>query len=219
MSKKNRTSTELQNSIDDDFIFRRNELRICKDIVEKNKSTVEGKVYAKNLIVTLYAHWEGFIKYSSECYLQYLSHQNLKYRELDYGLLAISHLQKMKEFIESNVALKVLALKEIFSTLDNKANIPYNYAVATYSKLNTETLQEICLIIGIDENKYGLKKGIIDEKLVRVRNEIAHGELKPISLEAIIETYDLVFPIMEEFKNDIQNNVVTVKYKVARNAN
>ncbi|HEV8080763.1 MAG TPA: MAE_28990/MAE_18760 family HEPN-like nuclease [Chitinophagaceae bacterium] len=214
MSKKNRSFFELQNNIDSDFILRRDELQTIKDLVDNNLKKAEGKVYAKNLIVFLYAHWEGFIKYSSECYLQFISHQNLKYKDLKYGLLAISHLQKLNDYIESNVALKIIALEELFSCMNQRAEIPYNYAIATYSKLNSETLQEICMIIGLDADKYSLKKGIIDEKLVRVRNEIAHGEVKPISPEDSIETYDLVFPIMEEFKNDIENSVSLMKYNI-----
>jgi hypothetical protein len=214
MSKKNRSSFELQTNIDDNFILRREELKTMKDLVDNNLKKPEGKTFAKNLIVFLYAHWEGFIKYSSECYLQFISHQNLKYKDLQYGLLAISHLQKMSEYLESNVALKVIALEELLSCMDEKAEIPYDYTIVTYSKLNSDTLQEICLIIGLDPNKYSLKKGIIDEKLVRVRNEIAHGELRPISPEDSIETYDLVFPIMEEFKNDIQNSVSLMKYNI-----
>ncbi|MBS1551663.1 MAG: hypothetical protein JST15_06315 [Bacteroidetes bacterium] len=218
MSKKNRNISELQNSIDTDFILRRSELNTLKILVDKNLNKPEGKLFAKNLIVFLYAHWEGFIKYSSECYIQFISHQNLKYKDLQYGLLAICHLQKMNEYFESKVALKVLALEELFTNMDNKAIIPNNYSIATYSNLNVETLQEICLIIGLNADKYSLKKGIIDEKLLRVRNEIVHGAINQISPDDSIETFDLVFPIMEEFKNDIQNNVSTMKFNVNYNA-
>ncbi|WP_299286756.1 MAE_28990/MAE_18760 family HEPN-like nuclease [uncultured Mucilaginibacter sp.] len=214
MSKNNRNTSELQDNLNNDFIFRRDELKTIKSLVDNNLKKPEGKVYAKNLIVFLYAHWEGFIKYSSECYLQFISHQNLRYRDLKYGLLAISNLQKISDYVESHVALKITAIKELLSNMDQKAIIPYGYSIATYSKLNTETLQEICLIIGLDADKYSLKKGIIDEKLVRVRNEIAHGELKPINPEDSIDTYNLVFPIMEEFKNDIENSVSTISYNI-----
>src|ERR1700758_98253 len=109
MSKKNRSLTELKENIDTDFKKRRDELKLLKDLVEKNLKNTSGNLYAKNLIVFLYAHWEGFIKYSSECYLQFMSHKDFKNNELDYGLLAISNLGVINEFIESKVALKVKA--------------------------------------------------------------------------------------------------------------
>lgn len=212
MSKKNRTLTELQNNIDENFINRRDELKLYKELVEKNTKKNEGLVYAKNLIVFLYAHWEGFIKYSSESFLQFMSHKNFKYKDLPVGLLAISNLQLMQDFIESNVALKIRALEVLFGNLDKKAEIPYNYSIATYSKLNTEALEEICLIVGIDENFYSLKKGIIDEKLVSNRNSIAHGELIKVLPDESLEIYNDVFPILEAFKSDILNKAVSLNY-------
>jgi hypothetical protein len=210
MSKKNRSLTELQENIDNDFITRRNELQVLKDIVKKNSKNESGKIFAKNLIVFLYAHWEGFIKYSSECLLQFISHKNLKNRELGYGLLAISNLVVINDFLISNVALKIRSLEYLFGNLDNKAEIPYNYSIATYSKLNTETLEEICLIVGIDESTYSLKKGIIDEKLVQNRNNIAHGTLIKILPEESIEIFELIFPILESYKTDILNKAVSI---------
>jgi hypothetical protein len=211
MSKRNRSLDELEKNIADEHTVRILELKQFKDKVYPF-SDLHSKKFARNLIVMLYAHWEGFIKNISEYYLQYVSHQSHKYEELKLGLVAISHLKIMNEYIESNVALKIAALEILFKNMNCKAIIPYDYQVATYSKLNTETLKEICMIVGIDHNKYVTKKGIIDEKLVRVRNEISHGSLFPIEPSDSIATYELVIPIMNEFRNDILNSAFQKKY-------
>ena len=132
MSKKNRTILEFQENIDTDFIKRRDELKIIKGLSEKKSKSLNEVLFAKNLIVFLYAHWEGFIKYASECFLQFLSHKNFKYKQLGYGLLAISSLEQIKDFVESNVTLKIKAIEYLFGNLESKAVIPYDYTIATY---------------------------------------------------------------------------------------
>ncbi len=73
-------------------------------------------------------------------------------------------------------------------------------------------MEEICFIVGIDENNYSTKKGIIDEKLLTNRNHIAHGELIKIDPPESIEIYNLVFPIIESFKVDILNRAAQLKH-------
>lgn len=212
MSKKNKTLEELQRNIDDNFVIRRNELKLLKDLVEKYKKQDEGKVYSKQLIVLLYSHWEGFIKFSTECLIQFIHSQNFKNYDLNFGLLAISNLEIINNFLESRISLKIKAIETLFEVYEKRSSIPYSYSVATYSNLNTETLEEICLIIGIDENNYIIKKGIIDEKLLFNRNQIAHGMLIRIDPHESLEIYNLVFPILESFKIDILNRAVLLKH-------
>lgn len=213
MSKKNRSLIELQTNIDEDFINRRKELILIKDLVERNSKNSSGLVFSKTLLVFLYAHWEGFIKHASESLLQYISLQNLKNKDLNLGLLAISNLTKIDEFLESKVTLKIKALEYIFDKMEKRAEIPRDYMIATYSKLNTETLEEICMIIGINESFYSLKKGIIDEKLVKNRNSISHGNWEKFEAQEILDIYGQVFPIMEKFKSDVLNRAVFINLK------
>lgn len=117
MAKNNRSLGEFTQNIYDDFNARRDEVIVMKDLVEKNKNQIDGVIYAKYLIVCLYANWEGFIKYASECFIEFLSHKNLKNSELDIGILAISNLEKIKEYMESNVALKIKILQDLFDNM------------------------------------------------------------------------------------------------------
>ncbi|WP_297982319.1 MAE_28990/MAE_18760 family HEPN-like nuclease [uncultured Chryseobacterium sp.] len=212
MSKRFKSLKDLQDAVDLDFVTRRNELTLFKKLVERNKTNEHGRVYAKNLISVLYSHWEGFIKYSSECLIKFISHLDLKNNEINIGLFAISELEKLKEYQESNVALKILALKNILLNQDKKSFIPYDYSIATYYNLRTEVLVEICNILGIDEKNYETKVGIIDEKLANNRNDIAHGRLVRITADESLEIFDLVFPLLENFKTDILNRALLLHY-------
>jgi len=212
MSKKFKTLSELENVINENFIRRRDELNLVKDLVYKNLKNDGGKVFAKQLIVLLYSHWEGFIKFSSECFIKFIHHQDLNYNELNLGMYAICKLDKINNFLESKIALKINSIKSIFDDYTTKAEIPYDFTISTYSNLNTETLEEICLIIGINEDDYLFKKGIIDEKLLKNRNKIAHGELVEMLPSYSLEIYNLVFPILENFKTDLLNRATLIKH-------
>lgn len=212
MSKKNRTLTELQENLTKDWQIRRNELSLLKD--EFDKCDFEKKnLFAKTLIMLLYAHWEGFIKYSSECFLQYIHHLNLKFNDLDYGLFTICNLEIIKNYIESNVTLKIEALKTIFDCQEITATIPYNYSIATYSKLNSETLNEICLIVGIDSTNFLMKKPIIDKRLVDLRNSVSHGNLVRVEIDELKGTYEAILNMLSEFSNLIQNKAFEIHQK------
>lgn len=216
MSKKNRNLSELENSISDEYSLRIAELRFLREKVYP-LNRLESKIYARVLILILYAHWEGFIKNISQYYIQYVHHQSLKGKELNHGFVTISQLEELKCFIESNVSLKVKIYKNILNNLEKKVNVPYDYVVSTYSNLNSKTLVEICSILGLDENKYSLKKGIIDQQLIKNRNDIAHGEIINIEPSDAIKIYDNIVNILTEFKNDVINYATMQKYLLINN--
>ena len=61
---------EFQDFLNKDLAWRKMEISQLFGIL----STAESKaVVCKSMILLLYAHWEGFIKKSSKCYLKYVS--------------------------------------------------------------------------------------------------------------------------------------------------
>ena len=84
MSKDNRTIEILQKNLDEDMAWRIRELSILKTKIPRQKGT-EQDVLIRAGITTLYAHWEGFIKYAAECYLQFVSLKKLNYHESNYS--------------------------------------------------------------------------------------------------------------------------------------
>lgn len=64
------TIDQFEDYIDDDLAWRKLEISQLFMIL----NTVESKeIIGKSMILLLYAHWEGFIKNSSKCYLKYVS--------------------------------------------------------------------------------------------------------------------------------------------------
>ena len=70
---------EFQDFLDRDLAWRKLEISQLFMIL----NTVESKeIIGKSMILLLYAHWEGFIKKSSKCYLKYVSDKNIKVQDL-----------------------------------------------------------------------------------------------------------------------------------------
>lgn len=97
-----------------------------------------------------------------------------------------------------------------------KAKIPYEDVIKTGSNLNSEVFIEIMETIGLDYAEYEPSFVMIDEVLLKMRNEIAHGErLESIDLDEkrFKEIYDVVTDLMNKFVAQITNAVYLKEYK------
>ena len=71
--------------------------------------------------------------------------------------------------------------------------------------------------IGLDYSQYQMSFNMIDEVLLKMRNEIAHGErLESISLdqERFEEIYSVMIDMMNQFVSQVTNAVYLEEYKV-----
>jgi len=213
MSKDNKTIEILQKNLDEDMAWRIKELSILKTKIPRQKGT-EQDVLIRAGITTLYAHWEGFIKYAAECYLQFVSLRKLNDHQLDYCFVALSSRKSINELIKTNkFKLQKEMIKNLLDNLENTASIPHENIINTKSNLNFEVFTDICTILGIDDSDYQLRQKAIDEQLLTQRNKIAHGKYLTIDYEEYISIYNLVIELIRNFKDDLLNAAVTEQYK------
>lgn len=206
-----RTKAELQQSIDEDLIWRRRETFQLRALIEgagENKSQEAALLRAG--IAILYAHWEGFIKRSGTLYLQFVSNQGRKGNELQANFLAIKFKSQLDGILASKKPAAAHELIDFFChKMDNKLRLPKKGLIDTHSNLSSEVLRDINEMLGLDNGPYETKKQIIDLKLVNQRNHIAHGNELSINFNEFIEIYDEVFNMMNEFRNQVQNAAIT----------
>ncbi|GBF81228.1 MAE_28990/MAE_18760 family HEPN-like nuclease [Aphanothece sacrum] len=213
MSKNNQTVGILQENLDDDLSWRIKELSLLKNKIPTQKGT-EQNVLIKAGITLLYAHWEGFIKYSAECYLQFVSLQKLKYNELDYCFIALCSRKSINELLKTKkFELQQEIVKNLLDNLEERAKIPYEGIINTKSNLNFDVFRDICMIVGIDYKQYETKKNAIDEELLTIRNKIAHGKDLKKDYADFINIYEIVTILMRNIKDDILNAAITQRYK------
>ena len=169
----------------------------------------------RGAVCILYAHWEGFIKNAAQAYLQFVTTRRHKYKELQRNFLVLGlrdWLDRAKVARSANfdAELLIVALdsgdstlpKSIVKTIDTKSN------------LNSTVLIDILNAVGFDPARYVERRALLDERLLRNRNSIAHGQYLDIEEENYSDLNTVVLELMERFKNDIQNAAATKSYRV-----
>jgi len=97
--------------------------------------------------------------------------------------------------------------------LDKKAKIFYEGVIKTQSNLSSSVFEEIASSIGIDPTRYKLKYKLIDESLLKRRNQIAHGEYLNIDTQGYQNLSDEVVALISAYKTDIENAIALESYK------
>lgn len=193
----------LQEVMDRDFAWRKKEMEF---IVEKIQKSTNSKLntYLRIAIVILYAHWEGFIKRSASCYLNFVSHQRISCKELKYNFIAIALKQKIYGLTISNKpSFYNEVVRFIIEELPEIDHFSYDKVVKTESNLSADIFFQIISQLGLDYTPYQLKGQLIDFKLVKQRHEVAHGNEVIIDADNFKTLYDEIVGILSSFKDQI----------------
>ncbi|GBF81494.1 MAE_28990/MAE_18760 family HEPN-like nuclease [Aphanothece sacrum] len=211
---KRQTAEQLSDRLSDDLIWRKKELSELKSLVEnKGFSPQKHNLLTRSGICILYSHWEGFVKLAANSYLEYVRLKKLRYEQLSSNFLSLAMKDKLKEAKETNKASLYIPVCDFFLVeLHNKSSLPKE-AISTASNLSSEVFKEITYILGLDFSLYSTKSKLIDEKLLKNRNEIAHGNYLMIDTEEYIELHTEVIGMLDTFKTQIENAVLNEDFK------
>lgn len=208
-----RTAEQLSDRLASDLAWRKKELSEIKSLVEgKNVSDQRHKALVRSGVCILYSHWEGFVKLAANSYLEYVRLKRLTYKELSSNFLALAMKEKLKEAKETNKPSLYIPVCNFFiSELNQRCILPKD-TISTASNLSSEILKEITDILGIDFSLYSTKSVLIDTKLLKTRNEIAHGNYSVFDRDEYIELHVEVIGMLEIFRNQIENAAIEKKF-------
>lgn len=210
---KLRTIENLVDFLDEEMAWRKKELSSLKDDVEKTNIKLRATAIRSG-IVMLYAHWEGFIKKSAEGYLNFIFYQRHSIKDLAINFVALCLRQKINEFQQSNKSyLHNQLIEYLFYNQHERAIFNYSNTIITGANLNSNRLFELMAALGMDFTPYETKANLIDEQLLKYRNEIAHGKYLGINDRDYLTLHNEVTKMIEYFKTDIVNAVILQKYK------
>ena len=210
---KLKTAEQLSDRLSRDLAWRKKELSEVKSLVEtKSFSDSKHKALVRSGICLLYAHWEGFVKLAANSYLEFIIMQKLCYEELSNNFLALAMKEKLKEAKETNKPSLYIPVCDFFlDELNQRCLLPKD-TISTASNLSSEIFQEITHTLGIDFSTYSTKSVLIDTKLLKTRNEIAHGEYSIFDQEEYIELHSEVIAMLDLFRNQIENAAINKDY-------
>jgi hypothetical protein len=212
--------SNLEDLLYEDWTWRKTEISELIIIAE----TEEKNVLLKSIILLLYAHWEGYIKKSSKTYLKFISDNKIEVSRLTDNFkyfamkgLAQEVLKSSETLTTSNDISFIKRFNEInLKTIDkliqiNLENERDKSIIDTQDNLTPTVFKKILDIIGLRYlHGYEAKNTHIERNLVKYRNSIGHGNKKLSSsedfileLNSLLELRDIIFLIIENFRDDI----------------
>lgn len=213
--KRLRTVEDLEDRLDQGLAWRKRELSIIRGMVQnQTASTPKSEFVIRSGVAMLYAHWEGFIKESSELYAHFVASQRLAYADLSSNFLALAMKKQLHEAEMTSKATRYSKVAEFFlSGLNSQCRISYAQLIDTQANLSSAVLREIVCMLGLSYSYFETKEKLIDERLVSARNHVAHGEHLVPDIEGFLELHQEILTIMEVFRNQISNAAAMGLYR------
>jgi hypothetical protein len=210
---KGLTPSQFLDQLDDEFAWRRKELTTLRSDVRSGPPTARS-ARLRGAVAMLYAHWEGFVKASSDAYVEFVARRRLRHTELSDGFLSLALRSRLKSFaavndIESHVAF----VRFLLTDLPSRARIPKLGVIRTGSNLNSRRLKAIVRTLGLDYTPFELKENLLDAELLGRRNQIAHGKAICPSGADFELLYQQMTSLLREFKDQLAHAVVSRSYR------
>jgi hypothetical protein len=215
---KIKTKEQFSDLIQQDFGWRKKELIAIRQRVELAKSVASINTEMRTGVLLLYAHWEGFIKTACSNYLDFVKYRKLNMNELPDNLLALSLKSELQELESTGQHILHLKFVQFIKTsLSKRATWNLDKAIDTKSNLNSEVLENILSVVGIPFTDFELKSNLIDEQLLKHRNNIAHGNGNVLDFDknGYLKVHDEIYDLLQLFYNHLSNLVTLEKYKVS----
>ncbi len=206
------TVEQLQQALNDDLGQRKRELSTLYLEVGKARDHLRTSL-VRSAHLLLYAHFEGFTRFASTCYLEHIAAQGRPgsaHRPNFVAAMLKSRLLQVATVSRATQLTDILKAFEAATT--GSALFEWKGEVDTRANLNDEVFLEILHLLGLDETPYRKDLRLIREDLVAPRNEIAHGRLRRIEVSDFREVYESVKHLLENLKTDIENAAIGAAY-------
>lgn len=201
---KLRSLGELTTALQRDLGWRRKELVLYRGMLagvvgDKKEALLRGAV------AVLYAHWEGSIKAFSRVYLDYVRHRRLLLGELATCFMAMAARRQLHAISQSRKpAVHAEFINWFFSGLASRARLPKGEVVRTYSNLSVSVFRDLVALIGLEyRSEYAIAEKPIIERLLKLRNDVAHGAWQKIDEAEFEQLYTEIDKLMVLFCDDV----------------
>ncbi|MDM8546325.1 MAE_28990/MAE_18760 family HEPN-like nuclease [Candidatus Venteria ishoeyi] len=139
-----------------------------------NAANVDKNLWFRMCIPMIYAHWEGFVVSSLRILISYLNSLELNPKNIRTNLVVIGLGDSYKTLSGKQSFVQRIEFTDKFSSL-YKESLKFAKKIDTKSNLRSNVLEELCKMFGFNYENFIEYTSDID-RLVNIRNSIAHGE-------------------------------------------
>lgn len=207
---KIKSKDDLLDAIDKEYTWRFREIDLLKGLLQrKSGNSKYEEPLAKALVALAYSHWEGFVKYSSDYFFDYIRFKGFKKSELSEEFIAscIQHLSDNKKCAD--------ATSDIIQCLKD-ANYRFSFdntiLTSAESNLKFEVLRKIASNLAVNMASMNSIQLSLDTIVLKRRNDVAHGDKVHVTDVYGIEVADHVISFMQQFKTLLQNHIASEGY-------
>jgi hypothetical protein len=203
------SDTDFSDQITEDRSWRLKEISDLKDAIHRADPKLR-RVLLRALTTICYAHWEGYVRFSSQKYLEHVALRKFLYGDLNRQFLRNYFLPRLAALARSKASIKerCALIDEILASSERRFARVNEDLIDTKSNLNFDVLSDICRVCCVPVDAFEDKAHFLDVFLLKRRNSIAHGELEDVD-ELTTETIEM----MRAFGDSLENHVFLKDYK------
>lgn len=192
------TVEELETKLQEDLAWRKKEMLSIKMMADKGDANES--ILLRSGITMLCAHFEGFVKLASNCYVKYVSAQKINNCLLKDNFMAYSLTNAIKQCSNTE---KISVYQKVIDKVRGIYDVPFcvkKDVISTHSNPSSTELKEIVASIGLETDIFDLKANYIDSNLLNNRHKVVHGERYPIDKEDFRKTFEVIMGLIEQYE-------------------
>lgn len=208
------SEADFSAQITQDRSWRLKEISDLKSAIDRADNSLR-RVLLRALVTICYAHWEGYVRFAAQKYLEHVALRKIQYSDLDRQFLRNYFLPRLAALSTSktNIAERCALVDEILSSSDRRFSKVNEDLINTKANLNFDVFSDICLVCNISTQPFVGKATFIDVVLLKRRNAIAHGEDTLIGVEDLDQLTSETMSIIRAFGDALENHVYLKGYK------
>ena len=182
-----------------------------------NSTGVEEDLWCRMCIPMIYAHWEGYVVSALKILIDHLNSLGLSAADVPTKLFVVSLGDTYQYLSGKQSFAQRIDFTDRFRGLIQET-IRFQKKIDTKANLKSAVLKELCQMYGYRYERFSLVVADID-RLVSVRNSIAHGENAIVpNYENISKYIRSVTIAMDIFREEIEKFLVDEEYLLRRRA-
>lgn len=200
----------LDEKLDRELAWRKKEVLSLSLQAESTEGEIQ-RALLRAAWVMLYAHWEGFIKSSTEIYVKFVNRKQIECKHLLCNFAILLFKKEIEELSVTGqnkrarvIYEKILSAQDVFIKLYEE--------IDTKSNLGGDMFDNILSLLAIEDDFYTSKIHLIND-LVKTRNEIAHGQGSTITIARFLDMRNSILEIMTYYNQNLCDFYVDEKYK------